>query len=87
MLSSASQDVVELGLRKEDVVPPEPWVSVEDVARHLGVSKDTIYRWIEAERLPAQKVGRFWKFKLEEVDDWVREGGAAEAGQKAEGDS
>ncbi len=60
---------------------PEPWVSVEDVARHLGVSKDTIYRWIEADRLPALKVGRFWKFKLQEVDDWVRAGGAAEAGR------
>lgn len=64
---------------------PDPWVSVEDVARHLGVSKDTIYRWIEAQRLPAHKVGRFWKFKLHEVDEWVRAGGAAEAGQKSDG--
>ncbi len=38
---------------------PEPWVSVEEVARHLGVSKDTIYRWAEAQRIPARKVGRF----------------------------
>lgn len=68
----------------EDAVLPDPWVSVEDVARHLGVSKDTIYRWIEAQRLPAHKVGRFWKFKLQEIDDWVRAGGAAEAGQKPE---
>ena len=56
---------------------PEPWVSVEDVARHLGVSRDTIYRWIEAQQLPAHKVGRFWKFKKDDVDAWVREGGAA----------
>ena len=25
----------------------EPWVSVEDVAKHLSVAKDSIYRWIE----------------------------------------
>lgn len=56
---------------------PDPWVSVDDVARHLGVAKDTVYRWIERKSLPAHKVGRLWKFKLKEVDDWVRAGGAA----------
>lgn len=58
---------------------PEPWVSVEDVARHLGISKDTVYRWIEARSLPAHKIGRLWKFKLSDVDEWVRAGGAGEA--------
>lgn len=56
----------------------EPWVSVDDVARHIGVAKDTIYRWIETRALPAHRVGRLWKFKLSEVDDWVRVGGASE---------
>lgn len=77
--------MLQVGVLLEDAVLPEPWVSVEDVARHLGVSKDTIYRWIEAQQLPAHKVGRFWKFKLQEVDEWVRAGGAAEAGQKPDG--
>ncbi len=54
----------------------EPWVSVDDVARHLGVSRDTVYRWIETRGMPAHKVGRLWKFKLDEVDEWVRAGGA-----------
>ena len=55
----------------------EPWVSVDDVARHLAVTKDSIYRWIDAKQMPAHKVGRLWKFKLSEVDDWIRSGGAA----------
>lgn len=54
----------------------EPWSSVDEVAKHLSVAKDSIYRWIENKSLPAHKVGRLWKFKLSEVDDWVREGGA-----------
>jgi excisionase family DNA binding protein len=54
----------------------EPWVSVEDVAKHLGVAKDSVYRWIDSRSLPAHKIGRLWKFKLSEVDDWVRAGGA-----------
>ncbi len=54
----------------------EPWVSVEQVAHHLDVAKDTVYRWREHRGLPAHRVGRLWKFKLSEVDDWVRAGGA-----------
>lgn len=55
----------------------EPWVSVEDVARHLGVAKDSVYRWIERKGLPAHRMGRLWKFKLSQVDEWVQAGGAA----------
>jgi excisionase family DNA binding protein len=55
----------------------EPWASVEDAARHLGVAKDTVYRWIETRAMPAHRVGRLWKFKLSEVDEWVRAGNAA----------
>lgn len=57
-------------------MPTEPWVSVEAVANHLGVAKDSIYRWIDHKGLPAHKIGRLWKFKLTEVDEWVRSGGA-----------
>ena len=54
----------------------EPWVALEAVARHLGVSNDSIYRWIDGRALPAHKIGRLWKFKLSEVDAWVRAGGS-----------
>ena len=60
-------------------MPTEPWVGVDDVARHLAVAKDSIYRWIERRDLPAHKIGRLWKFKLSEVDDWVRRGGGKQA--------
>lgn len=57
----------------------EPWVSVEKVAKHLGIAKDTVYRWIESKSLPARRVGRLWKFKLSQVDAWIEAGGAAES--------
>lgn len=56
----------------------EPWVSVDDIATHLGVGKDSIYRWIDKKGLPAHKMGRLWKFKISEVDEWVLQGGAAQ---------
>jgi excisionase family DNA binding protein len=59
----------------------EPWFSVDEVAKHLIVAQDSIYRWIEGRGLPAHKIGRLWKLKLSEVDAWVRAGGA-EGGEK-----
>jgi len=52
---------------------------VEEVAKHLGIAKDTVYRWIESKSLPAHRVGRLWKFKLSQVDAWIEAGGAAES--------
>ena len=57
---------------------PERWLSVEEIAKHLGVSKETIYRWVEKQKIPSHKVGRQWKFKITEIDQWVVQGGAAE---------
>ena len=58
--------------------PVEPWASVEEVTAHLGIVRDTVYRWIETKGMPAHRIGRLWKFKLSEVDAWVRSGGANE---------
>ncbi|MCE0743984.1 helix-turn-helix domain-containing protein [Acetobacter sicerae] len=54
------------------------WMSVEEIASHLGVSKDTIYGWIAKREMPGHKVGRLWKFKSDEVDSWVRAGKASD---------
>lgn len=53
------------------------WLSVDEVAAYLGVKRDTIYKWIERKSMPTEKVGRLWKFKKDEVDEWVRSGQAA----------
>lgn len=66
----------------------EPWVSVDAVANHLGIARDTVYRWIESRGLPAHRIGRLWKFKLSQIDEWVEAGGAdAEAENGGEGNA
>ncbi len=54
----------------------EPWYSLEEIAKHLGVSKETIYRWLERGTIPAHRVGKLWKFKPSDIDQWVMNGGA-----------
>lgn len=56
------------------------WLSVEEIADYLGVSRDTVYAWVSEKGMPGHRVGRLWKFKTAEVDGWVREGGAARKG-------
>ena len=57
---------------------PERWLSVDEIAVHLGVNPDTIYKWITRKGMPAHKLGRLWKFMASEVDAWIRTGKAAE---------
>ena len=55
----------------------EPWLSADDIASHLGVTKETVCTWSAEKGMPAHKIGRLWKFQASEVDDWDRGGGAA----------
>lgn len=64
--------------RNQPAMPGERWLSVEEIMAHLGVARDTVYRWIDQKGLPAHRLGKLWKFKVSEVDDWVRSGGADE---------
>lgn len=54
----------------------EKWVTLKEIQAYLGVGRDTILQWIEKREMPAYKVGRLWKFKYSEVDEWVRSGGS-----------
>jgi len=54
------------------------WLSVEDIAAYLGIKRDTVYRWVSERNMPGHKIGRLWKFRREEVDEWMRSGDGTE---------
>ncbi|APG23919.1 helix-turn-helix domain-containing protein [Syntrophotalea acetylenica] len=60
------------------------WFSIHAICEHLGVSRDTVYKWIDKHAMPAHRMGRLWKFKKDEVDEWVKAGGAAAEEKKQE---
>ena len=51
----------------------ERWVSMEEICKHLGSSRDTIKKMIKLQNMPAYKIDRKWKFKISEVDAWMHE--------------
>ncbi|MBU4175255.1 MAG: helix-turn-helix domain-containing protein [Actinobacteria bacterium] len=69
------------------MVAEEGWVGVEEVAAHLRVSRESVYRWIEAKGLPAHRVGRLLRLRLSEVDEWVTNSGGGESNSASPGPS
>jgi len=52
------------------------WLSVEEIASYLGIKKETVYAWVAKKEMPSHKVGRLRKFRVDEVDEWIRKGDA-----------
>jgi len=47
------------------------WMTLEDVAEYLQLSRDLIYRLAQKGKMPASKVGGQWRFKREKIDQWM----------------
>jgi len=56
----------------------EKWSSIEEIAGHIQVHKDTIRIWIRKGEIPAHKIGKQWRFRISEIDEWVSSGKSAD---------
>lgn len=53
----------------------DKWINLEETADYLSVNKDTIIKWIrKGTSIPAHKIGKLWKFKESELDEWIKSG-------------
>ena len=55
-----------IGIKMNDL-----YQSVAEICLYLGIKRDTVYRWVK-KGFPAHLAGKFWKFKISEVDEWVK---------------
>lgn len=56
----------------------DKWIGIEEAANYLSVNKDTIRNWIKKNNgVPAHKIGKLWKFKKSELDQWIKSGRSA----------
>lgn len=55
----------------------EKWVNLEEIAEHIGLSKDTIRNYIKKNQIPYYRIGKQYKFKISEIDAWIESGKSA----------
>lgn len=49
------------------------WLTLEELSRHLKVSRAYLYKEVQSGRIPAVKVGRSWRFDRAQVDQWLHD--------------
>lgn len=64
---------------------PDAFLTTEEVLAYLQVNLRTVYRLIDAGKLPAVRVGRQWRFRRRDIDAWLDQQGAATAPVPAAG--
>ena len=53
----------------------DKWIGLDEAAEYLGIKPVTLRKWIKEDKdVPAHKIGRLWKFKCSELDEWVKSG-------------
>ena len=53
--------------------PEQTFLDVGGLAGYLNVSESTIRRMIRSKEIRAYKVGGTWKFKLEDVEEYLEQ--------------
>ena len=62
----------------DSTVHAEKWIGLEEAAKFLDIKPATLREWIKKDNgIPARKIGRLWKFKCSELDEWVKSGKSA----------
>jgi excisionase family DNA binding protein len=46
-------------------------MNIRQASQYLGVSPDTLYKYVYEEKIPAFKLGNRWKFKKTILDSWM----------------
>jgi len=49
------------------------FLNIKETALYLGIKGSTIYSWVHTKQIPYYKIGRLVKFRVEEIDQWIRE--------------
>ena len=58
---------------------------VTDLQNMLNVSRKTLYRWIQARKIPAYRISGQYRFRREEIDRWMGSSRVAVADERGPG--
>ena len=54
-------------------------LDVDGLCEYLKTSRSTVYKLAQSAMVPAHKVGRLWRFNVDEIDKWLRSQSGASA--------
>lgn len=57
--------------RQNHVAESPEVMNIRQASEYLGVSPDTLYKYVSEEKIPAFKLGNRWKFKKTILDSWM----------------
>ena len=46
-------------------------MDIREASDYLGIARDTLYKYVNEERIPAFKLGNRWRFKKTVLDRWM----------------
>lgn len=61
------------------------WLSIDEIETYLGIKRDIVSQVDQRKNMPAHKIGRLWKFKKDEINEWVRKGKTSETSGRYDG--
>jgi len=56
-------------------------MNIRQASQYLGVSPDTLYKYVGENKIPAFKLGNRWRFKKSKLDEWMEEQSGEAEGQ------
>jgi excisionase family DNA binding protein len=61
------------GRRKKLMADSREVMNIRQASQYLGVSPDTLYKYVNEQKIPAFKLGNRWRFKKSKLDQWMEE--------------
>jgi len=46
-------------------------MTLREASQYLGISPDTLYKYLNEDKIPAFKLGNRWRFKKDLLDRWM----------------
>ncbi len=46
-------------------------MTLREASQYLGISPDTLYKYLGEDKIPAFKLGNRWRFKKDLLDRWM----------------
>ena len=59
--------------KAKDMADSREVMNIRQASQYLGVSPDTLYKYVNEQKIPAFKLGNRWRFKKSRLDQWMEE--------------